>query len=124
MDNCAAECLAVRQTLAFSFLSLYRSGVLQVTTSLVGLPSHLCHTDWSNAADGTGTALLSASGSQRGIRPSASEKKGEDFGVEERCYCLGLPFTGCLETPHLQFQQLCCRELPVKGDYDATEHSL
>lgn len=93
-------------------------------TSSVGLSSHVCHTDWSNAADGTGTALVSASGSQRGIGPSASEKRGKILGWKKRCSFLGLPFRGCLETPHLQFLQLCCSELPVKGDYDATEHSL
>lgn len=125
MDNCAVECLAVRQTLAFTFLGHYRSGVSQVKTSSVGLFSHLCHTDWSNAADGTGTALVSASGSQiGGIGPSASENRGKMLGWKKRCYFLGLPFRGCLETPHLQFQQLCCSRLPVKGGYDATEHSL
>lgn len=93
-------------------------------TSSVGLSSQLCHTDWRNAADGTGTALVSVSGSQRGIGPSASEKRGKMLGWNKKSYFLGLPFRGCLETPHLQFQQLCCSELPVKGDYDATEHSL
>lgn len=124
MDSCAAECLAVRQTLAFSFLSHDRSAVLQVKTSSVGLSSHLCHMDWGNAAGGTGTALVSASESQIGIGPSASEKRGKMLEWNKRCYFLGLPFRGCLEAPHLQFQQLCCSESPVKGDYDATEHSL
>lgn len=80
MDSCAVECLAVRQTLAFSFLSHYRSAELQVKTSSVGLSSHLCHMDWSNAADGTGTALVSAYGSGIGIGPSASEKRGKMLG--------------------------------------------
>lgn len=92
MDSCAVDCLAVRQTLAFSSLSHYRSAVLQAKTSSVGLPSHLCHMDWSNAADGTGTALVSASGSQIGIGPSASEKRGEDVGVEQKVLFPGIAF--------------------------------
>lgn len=53
-------------------------------TSSVGLFSHLCDTDWSNAADGTGTALVSASGSQIGIGPSASEKRGKMLGWKKK----------------------------------------
>lgn len=52
-------------------------------TISVGLSSHLHHTNWSNAADGSGTALVSASASQIGIDRAFCFQEGEDVGVEQ-----------------------------------------
>lgn len=48
----------MQQTLALGFLSIYRSRVLKVKTTLAGLPSPLHHINWSNSADVSGTALV------------------------------------------------------------------
>lgn len=81
MDNCAVECLAVRQSLAFSFLNHYRSGVSQGKTRSVGLSCHLCHTDWD--WDCTGKCFWESIA----IGPSASEGRGKMLGWNKRCYC-------------------------------------
>lgn len=96
----------MRQTLAFGFLSPYRSGVLQVKTTLVGLSSHLHHINWSNTADTSRTALVSASGSQIRIGAFASQKRGKMLGWNKRCCFMGSPSKGCLETAQSQERTL------------------
>ena len=75
-------------------------------TTSVGLSSHLHHINWSDAADVSGTALVSASGSQVRIGPSASQERGKMLGWNKRCYFMGSPSRGCLEPPQSQERAL------------------
>lgn len=88
---------------AFTGLESYRWRPLQWDSSLTYIM-------WSNAADGSGTALVSASGSQVRTGPFASQKRGKILGWNKRCYFMGSPSKGCLETPQSQKRTLA---LPI-----------
>lgn len=75
-------------------------------TTLVGLSSHLHHINWSNTADTSRTALVSASGSQIRIGAFASQKRGKMLGWNKRCCFMGSPSKGCLETAQSQERTL------------------
>lgn len=71
----------------------------QLSGTLLSAVSHrlekCCWWDW--------TALVSVSGSQRGIGPSASEKRGKMLGWNKRCYFLDCPSEGAWRFPTSNF---------------------